>query len=112
MTGLEQALSIVQKTLVDAGYIGWDRVAEILSFKPAEIGLASDQGRPLEVGEPANLVLINPATQRTIVPEEQATKGKNNPYRSMEVPGAVIATFFQGHPTVLNGELNTPFTNR
>lgn len=112
MTGLEQALSIVQKTLVDTGLISWSRVAEIMSSKPAEIGLASDQGRPLAEGEPANIVLIDPHAERIIDPEEQATKGKNNPYRSMHVPGAVRATFFEGHPTVLNGALATPHTQR
>lgn len=112
MTGLEQALSIVQKTLIDTGLISWSRVAEIMSSKPAEIGLASDQGRPLAEGEPANIVLIDPHAERIINPEEQATKGKNNPYRSMHVPGAVRATFFEGHPTVLDGALATPHTQR
>ncbi|QNV38981.1 dihydroorotase [Rothia amarae] len=112
MTGLEQALSIVQKTLVDTGLISWSRVAEIMSSKPAEIGLASDQGRPLAEGEPANIVLIDPHAERIINPQEQATKGKNNPYRSMHVPGAVRATFFEGHPTVLDGALATPHTQR
>lgn len=108
MTGLEQALSIIQKTLVDTGYITWADVARIMSSKPAEIGLAEDQGRPLAAGEPAHLVLVDPAATRVIDPANQATKGKNNPYRGLEVPGAVVATFFGGHPTVLEGKLNTP----
>lgn len=108
MTGLEQALSIVQKTLVDTGYITWADVARIMSTRPAEIGLATNQGRPLEAGEPAHLVLVDPAVTRVIDPAAQATKGKNNPYRGLEVPGAVVATFFGGHPTVLDGKLNTP----
>lgn len=110
MTGLEQALSIIQMTLVDTGMISWADVARIMSTKPAEIGLAHDQGRPLEAGEPANIVLVDPKATRVINPQEQATKGKNNPYRGLEVPGAIIATFFQGHPTVLEGKLNTPVT--
>ncbi|MFW0119249.1 dihydroorotase [Rothia sp. P5764] len=108
MTGLEQALSIVQKTLVDSGYIRWADVARIMSTKPAEIGLANQQGRPLEAGEPANLVLVDPAATRLIDPQAQATKGKNNPYRGLEVPGMVVATFYSGHPTVLDGKLNSP----
>lgn len=110
MTGLEQALSIIQMTLVDTGMISWVDVARIMSTKPAEIGLAHDQGRPLEAGEPANIVLVDPKATRVINPQEQATKGKNNPYRGLEVPGAIVATFFQGHPTVLEGKLNTPVT--
>jgi len=109
MTGLEQALSIIQMTLVDTGMITWRDVARILSEQPAKIGrLEAEQGRPLAEGEPANIVLVDPKATRVIKPEEQATKGKNNPYRGMEVPGSIRATFYAGHPTVLNGELATP----
>lgn len=109
MTGLEQALSIIQMTLVETGLLDWAGVARIMSTKPAEIGLAHDQGRPLEAGEPANIVLVDPQAKRVIKPAEQATKGKNNPYREMEVPGAVRATFLHGHATVLDGKLATPY---
>lgn len=109
MTGLEQALSIIQMTLVEPGHITWADVARIMSETPAKIGsLDAEQGRPLAEGEPANIVLVDPKATRVIRPEEQATKGKNNPYRGMEVPGAVRATFYAGHPTVLNGELVSP----
>ncbi|VTY11097.1 dihydroorotase [Rothia dentocariosa] len=109
MTGLEQALSIIQMALVEPGHITWADVARIMSETPAKIGsLDAEQGRPLAEGEPANIVLVDPKATRVIKPEEQATKGKNNPYRGMEVPGAVRATFYAGHPTVLNGELASP----
>ena len=109
MTGLEQALSIIQMTLVEPGHITWADVARIMSETPAKIGsLDTEQGRPLAEGEPANIVLVDPKATRVIKPEEQATKGKNNPYRGMEVPGAVRSTFYAGHPTVLNGELASP----
>ena len=102
MTGLEQAL-------VEPGHITWADVARIMSETPAKIGsLDAEQGRPLAEGEPAHIVLVDPKATRVIKPEEQATKGKNNPYRGMEVPGAVRATFYAGHPTVLNGELASP----
>ena len=109
MTGLEQALSIIQMTLVEPGHITWADVARIMSETPAKIGsLDAEQGRPLAEGEPANIVLVDPKASRVIKPEDQATKGKNNPYRGMEVPGVVRATFYAGHPTVLNGELASP----
>ena len=38
-----------------------------------------------------------------------ATMGRNSPFKGMELPGKVVATFFKGHPTVLAGELNTPY---
>jgi dihydroorotase len=42
-------------------------------------------------------------------PSTMATMGRNSPFRGMELPGKVVATFFKGHPTVLDGKLNTPY---
>ena len=49
-----------------------------------------------------------PAATTVVDPARHASKGRNSPYRGMELPGAVRATFFRGHPTVLDGALNTP----
>jgi dihydroorotase len=38
-----------------------------------------------------------------------ATMGRNSPFAGRELPGRVVATFFKGHPTVLDGKLNTPY---
>ncbi len=104
MTGLETALSVVQEAMVDTGRMSWADVARVLSTAPAAIGRVEDQGRPLAVGEPANLVLIDPAVRRTVVPEEQGTASANSPFRGRELPGAVVATFLRGRATVLGGQ--------
>ncbi|MFJ3957836.1 dihydroorotase [Arthrobacter sp. NPDC090010] len=108
MTGLETALSVVQHTMVETGLMGWADVARVMSEAPAGIGRLSDQGRPVAVGEPANLVLVDPQARWTVDGSAMATKGRNTPFQGMELPGRVRATFFHGHPTVLDGELNTP----
>ncbi|ALD63975.1 dihydroorotase [Arthrobacter sp. LS16] len=108
MTGLETALSIVQHALVDTGLLTWADVARITSTTPAQIGRVADQGRPIAVGEPANLVLVDPAARWIVDPYAMATKGRNSPFAGMELPGSVRATFFHGHPTVLDGQLATP----
>lgn len=106
MLGLETALSIVQRTMVDAGLLDWAGVAERMSYAPARIGRVSDQhGRPVEVGEPANVVLYDPAATRIIDPAESASLSRNTPYRGMELPGRVVATFLRGKATVLDGKL-------
>ena len=110
MTGLETALSIVQHTLVDTGLMGWEAVARITSQVPAQIGRVADQGRPIAIGEPANLVLVDPAARWIVDPAAMATKGRNSPFAGMELPGSVRATFFHGHATVLDGQLATPRT--
>ncbi|MGO2003688.1 dihydroorotase [Arthrobacter rhombi] len=108
MTGLETALSVVQHTLVETGMMTWADVARITSTTPALIGRLGDQGRPLALGEPANLILVDPAARWTVDPTTMSTKGRNSPFAGMELPGSVRATFFHGHPTVLDGALATP----
>ncbi len=108
MTGLETALSVVQETMIETGLMDWEGFARVTSTTPAQIGRVADQGRPLAVGEPANIVLVDPAARWTVDPSAMATKGRNSPFAAMELPGRVVATFFHGHPTVLDGKLNTP----
>ncbi|GAA3821662.1 dihydroorotase [Cellulomonas soli] len=103
MTGLETVLSVVQQTMVDTGRFTWADVARVLSQAPAQIGRVADHGRPIAVGEPANLVLVDPAARRVVVPEEQASKSANSPLRGRELPGRVVATFLRGRATVLDG---------
>jgi dihydroorotase len=105
MLGLETALSIVQETMVDPGLLDWAGVAERMSAAPARIGRLSGQGRPLAVGEPANIVLYDPSVRRTVQPGESASLSRNTPYAGMELPGRVVATFLRGRPTVLDGRL-------
>jgi dihydroorotase len=105
MVGLETALSVVQEALVDTGLLDWAGVAERMSAAPARIGRLAGQGRPLAVGEPANLVLVDPAARRRVDPADFASQGRNTPYAGRELPGAVVATFLRGRPTVLDGKL-------
>jgi dihydroorotase len=105
MLGLETALSIVQETMVDPGLLDWTGVAQRMSYAPARIGRVSDQGRPLAEGEPANVVLYDPGVRRVVDPSESASLSRNTPYRGMELPGRVVATFLRGRPTVLDGKL-------
>ncbi|GAA2723663.1 dihydroorotase [Cellulomonas aerilata] len=103
MTGLETALSVVQETMVETGRMTWADVARVLSEAPARIGRVTDHGRPLTVGEPANLTLVDPAARTTVVPERQGTASVNSPFRGRELPGRVVATFLRGRATVLDG---------
>ena len=106
MLGLETALSVVQQTMVDSGLMSWADVADRMSARPAAIGQVDDRhGRPLAVGEPANLVLVDPNAKRTVDRTGLASLSQNTPYQGMELPGAVVATFLRGTATVLDGKL-------
>jgi len=108
MTGLETALSVVQHAMVDTGLIDWATLAERMSAAPARIGRVGDQGRSVAIGEPAHVVLVDPAARWTVDPAVMATSGRNSPFRGLELPGRVVATFFAGHPTVLDGAVASP----
>ena len=108
MTGLETALSVVQHTMIDTGLMDWAGFARVTSATPARIGRLATQGRPLAAGEPANVILVDPAARRRVDPHKMATKGRNSPFAGLELPGVVQAVFYAGHPTVLAGRLNTP----
>lgn len=108
MTGLETALPVVQKTLVDTGMITWEDVARIMSTAPAKLIKATNHGQPLEVGSVANVTLYDPIAVRVVNPEEHHTKGRNSPYKGLELPGKVMHTFYAGHATVVDGELASP----
>jgi dihydroorotase len=107
MLGLETALSVVQEAMVDTGLLDWAGVADRLSTRPARIGRLARQGRPLALGEPANVVLVDPAARRTVDPSALASRSRNTPYAGRDLPGRVVATFLRGHPTVLDGVLQS-----
>ncbi|MGA6162289.1 dihydroorotase [Amycolatopsis magusensis] len=105
MLGLQTALSIVTETMVRSGLLDWRGVARVMSERPAEIAGLPDQGRPLAVGEPANLTLVDPDAEWTVRGAELASIAANTPYEGMRLPGAVTATLLRGRFTVREGKL-------
>ena len=105
MLGLETALSVVVETMVNTGLLDWAGVAERMSVAPAAISGIPGQGRPLRVGEPGNVVLVDPETRWTVDPSRSASRSRNSPYRGLELPGRVVATVLRGRQTVADGQL-------
>lgn len=105
MLGLETALSIVQKTMIDSGMMSWEQVAERMSLTPARIGRYADQGQQLAKGAFANLVVINPTKSWRVDRDLVLSNSSNTPYHGHELPGVVEHTFFKGKQTVINGEV-------
>jgi dihydroorotase len=105
MIGLETALSVVQKTMVDTGLLNWSQVADRMSITPAKIGRTKGQGIALAVGAPANICIYDPSKSKVVVAEEQISKSKNTPFVGIELPGEVRHVFFQGKPTMISTEM-------
>ncbi|WP_062520509.1 dihydroorotase [Demequina silvatica] len=110
MLGLETALGVIQKVLVDTGAATWRDVARLMSEAPARIGQVDHlHGRPIAEGEPANLTLVDPKAAWTVTPEALASRASNTPYGGIELPGRAVATFLRGVPTHLDAQLEGAF---
>ena len=103
MLGLQTALSVVAATMVGPGLLNWRGVAEVMSVNPARIVGLDDQGRPLEVGEPANLVVVDPDTTWTVDGAALASRSANTPYEAMTLPATVTATLLRGRISARDG---------
>ena len=107
MLGLETALSIVQKTMVDSGLMNWSQVADRMSIAPARIGGYENHGQPIVVGSVANLVVINPTQKWTVDRDLVLSKSSNTPYHGHVLPGVIKHTFFKGAATYSNGTITS-----
>jgi dihydroorotase len=104
MLGLQTALSVVVETMVRPGRFTWRDIARVMSENPARIVGLPDHGRPLEVGEPANLTVVDPDATWTVAGAELASRSDNTPYESMTLPGAVTLTLLRGKVTARDGK--------
>ena len=76
-----------------------------MSERPAEIVKLPGHGRPIAVGEPANLTVVDPGKTWTVRGEELASKASNTPYEDMEMSVSVAATVLRGKVTALHGKV-------
>ncbi len=110
MLGLETAIGIVQQVMVDSGLLTWKDVARVMSRTPARIGrVEAVHGRPIAVGEPANLTLVDPKAPWTVDAAALASRSRNTPYAGRELPGRAVATFLRGKPTHLDARFEGAF---
>ena len=105
MLGLQTALAIVIQTMVEPGLLDWSGVADRMSVAPARIGGLSEHGRPVAVGEPANLVVVDPTIRWTVSPAALVSKSRNTPYAGRTLPGRVVATVLRGRLTSRDGTI-------
>lgn len=103
MLGLQTALPVVNETMVRTGLLDWTEVAARMSTVPAEIGRVSNHGRPIEVGEPANLTLFDPDVEWVVQASDMVSRSRNTPYAGMVLHGKVLGTWLRGRATLLDG---------
>lgn len=96
MLGLETALPIVAELFVESGECDWRWVGKVMSERPAKIAGLTDHGRPLAVGEPANIAVIDDSQAWTVDPQNLESLSENTPYKGMTFAATVSTTILRG----------------
>jgi dihydroorotase len=92
--GLETALSLGIKYLVEEKILTLNQLIEKMTLNPAKIlGLTSSR---LSQGAPADLVIFDPAAEWKVTKETIVSKSKNTPFLGARLPAVVFSTIWQG----------------
>ena len=96
MVGLETALSVVIKTMIESKLMSWSDLVNRMSTRPAEIAGYKNQGKQITEGVEANFVILDPALSWTVNRNELRSKSKNTPFNMMSLPGVITDVFYAG----------------
>ena len=102
ISGIETAVPLTLE-LVRQGVITLERMAELMSCRPAEI--LGIEGGVIEEGKPADITILDTEKKYVFWKEDMVSKGKNSPFIGMEMQGRAAYTIIGGNVKVENGEL-------
>jgi dihydroorotase len=94
--GLEGALALYAKALVELGHVDWMRLVELMTVAGARIVKLDDRKGTLKEGADADVTIIDPRMRWTIDAEQFASKSRNSPFNGWEVTGRAVATIVGG----------------
>ena len=103
MVGLETALSVVVKAMIDTKLMSWADLVDRMSITPAKIAGYERHGQQIKVGSDANLTIIDTSANWIVDRNRLASKSKNTPFEGMHLPAQVLHTFLNGKQVLKDG---------
>ncbi len=103
MVGLETALSVVVKAMIDTKLMSWADLVDRMSITPAKIAGYASHGQEIKVGSAANLTIIDTSANWIVDRNRLASKSKNTPFEGMKLPAQVVHTFLNGKHVLKDG---------
>ena len=103
MVGLETALSVVVKAMIESKLMSWSDLVDRMSITPAKIAGYFKHGNQIVKGSQANLTIID--TDKTWIVDRNrlSSKSKNTPFDGMKLPSQVAHTFLNGKQVLNDG---------
>jgi dihydroorotase len=92
--GLECALPLYAKALVEPGHITWMQLIDLMTARPAQV-VRLDKGT-LQEGKDADVTIIDPNREWTIDVSKFASKSRNCPFGGWKVKGRAVMTVVGG----------------
>jgi dihydroorotase len=96
MVGLETALSVVVKTMIETKLMTWSDLIDRMSAAPARIAGYKNQGNEIAVGKSANLILVDVEKSWNVDRDKLKSKSKNTPFNGMQLPSVITDVFHNG----------------
>jgi dihydroorotase len=95
--GLDCALPLYAKALIDDGVIGWPRMIDLMTRMPATLcGLLEHGLGTLREGASGDVTVIDPKLEWTIDVSSFASKSRNCPFNGWRVKGRAVTTIVGG----------------
>lgn len=107
IAGLECALPLYIKALIETGIMDWPQMLSMLTYRPAGV-IEVDKGR-IGVGNRADITIIDPDVKWVINAKAFYSKSRNCPYHGWSVKGKAVATLVAGEPRYIAPEFKTHF---
>ncbi len=95
--GLQIALPLYAKALIETGLIDWPRMIAMMTIEPARLcGLDALGLGSLTAGGPGDITIIDPDAAWTIDRDSMPGRSKNTPFDGWEVRGRATTTIVAG----------------
>jgi len=103
MVGLETALSVLVKTMIETKMMSWNDLIDRMSIAPARIAGYSTQGQLIAEKNYANLTIIDKDKSWIVNREKLQSQSKNTPFNGYELPAVVTDVFHNGVQVLKDG---------
>ena len=103
MVGLETALSVLVKTMIETKMMSWNDLIDRMSIVPARIAGYSTQGQLIAEKNHANFTIVDTDKSWIVNRDKLQSQSKNTPFNGYELPAVVTDVFHNGVQVLKDG---------